>query len=258
MPPKVAQKKDKKVAPKKTAPKKEVEKIEEIVEQVTEVVKKVEEQVPAPVEKPKKKKRSFTVFRIFVDDAEKLEDGKCEGRYIGTAPKQAGRKAFRQIVKKLENESGVDFPAGKEVKFSIRETTQGNRLKNGDYHVFNYIGKLKESATPKEIERNVPKNYDKKKVPVGLSVKFGGDPKKNTYPLICSKSGKLVILHKHEPLISKDKSMSVKHRKTVASLAVELPVEPVPEPKPEPVKEKVVTPKKSAPKPKSKAKAKAK
>jgi len=189
---------------KKTAPKKQTVKVP--VVPVQEPVVPVQEQVPVPVEQVvvepivgggKQTVRSFSVYYISANGREIADFG---GRYIGKAPKQAGRKAFRQIIKYLQTE--FEEVITDAIRFSIRETTQGHRMKDKSYHTFHYTGTPNKLAVPKEIERKVPQNY--KNPRVGLSMRYGGDSSKNVYPFICQKSKKLVFIHKNDYNIMKD------------------------------------------------------
>jgi hypothetical protein len=163
----------------------------------TPVVETPAPAVEVPVVKPKSVHRTFSVYYLSACGKEIADFG---GRYIGKAPKQAGRKAFRQIIKYLKEETRKEIH--EPVRFSIRETTQGHRMKDKSYHTFHYIGTPNKLAVPKEIEREIPANY--KNTRVGLSMRFGGDPSKNVYPFICQKSNKLVFLHKNDYTIMKD------------------------------------------------------
>jgi hypothetical protein len=175
--------------------------------------------IPAKVPaEGKKGERSFTVFRMVVDEVETIFDKKNEhngGRYIGKAPKQAGKKAVRQIIKNIETDTGFKFPDNKEVAFTIRETTQGRRLKSGLYREFNYVGMRKKLDTPKEVGRALPKNYDKSKYPVEKSIQHGGKTSKDNHPFICSKTGKLIFIHTNEYVVFKNKNVDKKAMKAV-------------------------------------------
>lgn len=67
-------------------------------------------------------------------------DNQIEGRYCGTTPQQAAKKAFTKLYQKKD--FGLDTP----VHFSVKECTRGSRKK-----AFHYIGTRSKLAHPQEV-----------------------------------------------------------------------------------------------------------
>jgi len=86
------------------------------------------------------KSRSFTILVDSLSPEGKLENG---GRFLGTSPMQAAKKAFTQITRNLSK--------GKECKyiFSIQETTHGSKKRQ-----FTYCGTKTRLSKPTEISKN--------------------------------------------------------------------------------------------------------
>lgn len=77
--------------------------------------------------------RSFTVEKTAIKDGE-------GGRFIGKIPSQAARKAGRSLLKMS--------PKKKQVRFTLRETTQGSEKKE-----YTYIATKTKLDKPKVIKR---------------------------------------------------------------------------------------------------------
>jgi len=91
------------------------------------------------------KRKVRRVFKIVVDSIEPSVDpsdiSNNGGRYTGTTPMQAGKKAFSNLAR-ISKKDDCEFV------FSIQETTKDSNKKT-----FNYVGKRKKLAKPQVVKR---------------------------------------------------------------------------------------------------------
>lgn len=101
---------------------------------------------PEPVEKKPSKEEALPKTekskRVFKVTEPKDDTSKNGGRYNGTQPAQAAKKAFSQLAKRLHGNDPC------EIRFSIQECTQGS-----DKKVYVYVGQRTKLDTPQVINK---------------------------------------------------------------------------------------------------------